>query len=56
MNIGWPEGIWIGLTMASLLLIAAQHGCPRDGKHNFALAFMAALINIGLLYWGGFFA
>jgi hypothetical protein len=56
INIGWPEGIWIGLAIAHLMVTAAVNGKPRSGEHNFAVTFMSMLLVFGLLYWGGFFA
>lgn len=56
MNIGWPQGIWIGLTIFSLIVGAAMDGKPRTGEHRFALTFVFTLLGFGLLYWGGFFS
>lgn len=56
MNIGWPEGIYIGLTCLSLLLAAVMDGDPKTGTHKFSVTFVGTLLTFGLLYWGGFFA
>lgn len=56
MNIGWPEGIWIGLAILGLVMGAIQDGEPKTGTHKFAVTFVSVLLTFGLLYWGGFFA
>lgn len=56
MNIGWPEGIVLGLMGLNLFLTAVLDGEPRTGKHSSSSAMGGALISFGLLYWGGFFA
>lgn len=56
MNIGWPEGIFLALTFMALGLSMSRHGQTRAVTENFAGSFVANMIVIGLLYWGGFFA
>jgi hypothetical protein len=54
-NVGWPEGILIALALFGILVTAASHGKDK-GKHNFPVTFMAVLIEMILLLWGGFFS
>ena len=57
IDIGWPEGIIIGLSVIKLLMAAANHGEEEPAeKYNFPLSFMSAIITGVLLYWGGFFS
>lgn len=56
MNIGWPEGIAIGLYIVTLSFYAYKNGEPKDEKYNFPMAFVRVLTSIGLLWWGGFWS
>lgn len=56
MNIGWPEGIMLGLMGLALLVTAAVDGEPKTGKHSLAAKILDVAISLGLLWWGGFFA
>jgi hypothetical protein len=56
MNIGWPEGIVLGLIALNLLIAAALDGTPKDSKHSLSGKMLDSAILFGLLYWGGFFA
>lgn len=59
MNIGWPEGIWIALTVLTILVHAFHDREPRTGAaaiYSFPVAVCNAAIFAALLYWGGFFA
>lgn len=56
MNIGWPEGILLGIIVLGLVLTATVDGEKKTGKHSLSLRMLDAMITIGLLYWGGFFA
>ena len=55
MNIGWPEGIWITLTLLGLTVHAVNHGKPRD-SYNFPLSLTGVIVSTLLLWLGGFFA
>jgi hypothetical protein len=55
INIGWPEGIWIGLVMSGLIVSAVFHGEPKKGKYSFPVTFTSTIISLLLLLWGGFF-
>jgi hypothetical protein len=55
MNIGWPEGIYLGLTVFGLLDVAAKHGQYRE-PYDFSETLASTLIVGILLYWGGFFS
>lgn len=56
MNVGWPEGILLSLLFLAVCQHASKNGQPRDGRYDLGTALLAAAINIGLLWWGGFFA
>lgn len=45
----------ISLYIVSLMIAANQHGKDRTGKNNFWGSLIATALEIGLLWWGGFF-
>ena len=49
------DGVILCLMFLSLVVVAAENGKPRTGKHNFALTFIMAIGNIILFYLGGLF-
>lgn len=51
---GAPQIIFIVLTAMSAGIVMTKHGKPRDDYH-FGHWIFAAAIQLGLLYWGGFF-
>lgn len=53
MNI--PQVILLILFGVSLLLSANQHGKQKEGTYNFWPSFIAIVLQLFLLYWGGFF-
>lgn len=64
LNLGWPQIIWIILTIMGLCLTAYNHGktqkyigelSPCEIFDNFWVCLLAKCILIGILYWGGFF-
>lgn len=55
MNIGWPEGIIIGLAALELFGAFVKDGEPRS-NHSFPWRVIDTACLFGLLYWGGFFA
>jgi uncharacterized membrane protein YbjE (DUF340 family) len=50
---GIPQVIWIVLVSLSLGIIAKEHGEMRE--QNFLYSLISILIQVGLLWWGGFF-
>jgi hypothetical protein len=54
MNLGAPQIIYIAIACLGLGLQIANHGKPRTNE-NAVTGFIATLISICLLYWGGFF-
>jgi hypothetical protein len=54
MNIGWPEGILLGLIFIEICVAMSCHGQPR-GNYNAGLRLFDAALLLGLLVWGGFF-
>jgi len=54
MIIGWPQGIWLAITFAGLGVVLAKDGEPK-GNYSFGLTLACSIVNIAVLYWGGFF-
>ncbi|MGI5959003.1 MAG: hypothetical protein ACOX60_06280 [Massiliimalia sp.] len=50
-----PAIIWILINMIGLGVALAQHGKLKIGKYNVFSTIIAAAIEFGLLWWGGFF-
>jgi hypothetical protein len=55
MVIGWPQGILVSLLLLSLGISLAKHGESR-GAYSFGTVFFAVVLELFLLWWGGFFA
>lgn len=52
---GWPQYVYMALTLIGLGVILSEHGKPKTGRHNFwFMSFVTAFIYF-LLYSGGFF-
>ena len=47
--------IYLILVGISLLIQAHRHGKPKEGKENFWVTFIATIITLMLLYFGGLF-
>lgn len=56
MHIGWPQGIYLALTLIGFGSAIAEHGKPKSGEHDAVVPTIASLIILTILYWGGFFA
>ncbi len=54
--LGWPQTILLTVMFVNLGVVLAYHGRPMNTKHNFFMALFVAVLNLGLLYWGGFFS
>jgi hypothetical protein len=54
MYFGVPQVIYLALIILGLGIAIAKHGQPRD-NYNGGVTFIAAIIELALLYWGGFF-
>lgn len=53
---GIPEIIWIALNFMGLGIALVKHGQSRNGeRYNFWISGLALVINVALLWWGGFF-
>ena len=50
-----PQVITLCLYGASLGLSLAKHGKPREGTESFWISLFATVMQLGLLWWGGFF-
>lgn len=55
MKLHIPQIIFLALICMSVGMHLAKNGEQRDGEYNFGLALICAAIEIGLLWWGGFF-
>ena len=47
--------ILLSMYLLSGFLAAYKHGKPKTGKESFWYWIVALVINLSLLYWGGFF-
>jgi len=56
MHVGWPQGFWLAMVAARLLIYAGKDGEVRTDKYQFGIALLSAAISFGLVYWGGFFS
>lgn len=52
---GIPQIIYLVLIFVSLINESVRHGEPKDYEYNIFTALFAAALDIGLLWWGGFF-
>jgi len=50
---GIPQILWVALMSLSLGIVASKHG--QSYKYNIWYSLICILIQVGLLYWGGFF-
>ncbi len=55
LHLGWPQALYLLLTLGGLLASAQDHGKPKTGKTNFWPALVASILCFALLIWGGFF-
>lgn len=53
-TIGWPQAVYLALSIFGLGFYAVKHGTPRDPYH-FGWAIFGEFCLISLLYCGGFF-
>jgi hypothetical protein len=51
----WPQIAMIVLIVFGLTVHITKHGEKREDRYNGFTMFVAAMIEIGLLYAGGFF-
>ncbi len=56
MSVGWPQGIMLALLFLVLCVHASKNGQPRTGTYDLGAALLGTALQLGLLYWGGFFA
>lgn len=52
---GAPQIIYLVFTALGLITKAGQDGKKEFVTHSFAVYFVAKLITVALLFWGGFF-
>ena len=51
----WPQIVWIFILIFGLGHSLYKHGQPKEGKENFWITLLAAIISFTLVYCGGFF-
>lgn len=51
----WPQYVYFALFLYAIFASAFLHGKKRQGDYSFPTFFIAALIQIIILYYGGFF-
>jgi hypothetical protein len=54
MDIGWPQLIYLALSVLGLGIAIAKHGQPRE-PYNVVHSLIAICLAWPLLWWGGFF-
>jgi hypothetical protein len=55
MTIGLPQIIYCALLFMALGLSLAQHGQTKPKTENFWTTLLAVIIQLALMWWGGFF-
>lgn len=55
MKLGIPQIIIVVMYILSLGVSLANHGEVKTSKTSFGSSLLGTIINLGLLYWGGFF-
>jgi len=56
VNVGWPQAIYLALTLLGLGVEISRHGEPKKpGRYNAVSTLIATVVVLSLLYWGGFF-
>ena len=50
-----PQLIYLLITVISVTINCIKHGKPQTGNYNGWLSFLASILMILLLRWGGFF-
>jgi hypothetical protein len=51
-----PQIIYILLFFVSLVVIGFRHGKEKKGEYNMIEDLIALAIQVGLMFWGGFFS
>jgi len=51
---GAPQIIIIVMYCLNLGIVMQNHGKPRKGKDNFFISLFATILNVVILYFGGF--
>jgi hypothetical protein len=55
VNLGWPQLIYLVLSLIGLYVAVSAHGTPKRGTENAWPAVAGLVISWALLWWGGFF-
>lgn len=56
ISLGWPQIVYLALTVLGMGFILAQHGRPKTGTYNFVSSLCVSLFCLWLLWMGGFFS
>ncbi len=51
----WPQIVYAGMLFMDLGMSLVKHAEPREGKYNFFVTLLAALLQFLILKAGGFF-
>ena len=52
---GWPQDIYLVLTLMGMGVALARYGEPKVDKYDFIDLAIGPALTMSLLYWGGFF-
>ena len=55
ISIGWPQAVYLILTLIGLGIVFAKHG-ETPSPTNAWVTTISTTIILGVLYWGGFFS
>jgi hypothetical protein len=56
MKIELPQIIIIALFCMNIGIYMSKHGEQKEGRYNCWVILISVAIELGLLYWGGFFS
>ena len=54
VHLGWPQFIYLTLTILGVAIVLRRHGQSRPGSYNILKTLIASVLTLMLLYWGGF--
>lgn len=50
-----PQLTYFAIILLSLGIAIKEHGTPKEGNNNVFTALISTLIQMAIMYWGGFF-
>jgi len=51
---GWPQFVFAGLLVLGCGVAIGTHGTPKEGHNNAWATIIATIIEVTILYYGGF--